>query len=136
MRVAIVNKGYKFSGSNNIDSVAWYSDNQYIDSLNLHFAKPVGTKVPNQLGIYDMTGNVTERCWDWNDDYGDYYQICDNLGTVTNPTGQLSPILGNPGRILRGGCFGTSTTCRNSFREAAPSDYFDASSGFRVVRRP
>ncbi len=56
-------KGFKYSGSNNIDEVAWYSsDNNVI-------IRQVGEKKTNELGIYDMNGNVSEWCWDC---YGDY----------------------------------------------------------------
>jgi formylglycine-generating enzyme required for sulfatase activity len=51
-------EGYKYSGSNNIDDVAWFEDN------SKESAHPVGTKQPNELGIYDMTGNVREWCSD------------------------------------------------------------------------
>ncbi|MCQ2291325.1 MAG: SUMF1/EgtB/PvdO family nonheme iron enzyme, partial [Muribaculaceae bacterium] len=55
-------RGYKFSGSNNIGDVAWYWDNSW---SKIH---PVGTKAPNELGIYDMSGNVEEWCSDWYDE--------------------------------------------------------------------
>lgn len=65
--------GYKYSGSNDIDNVAWYFDNSG------HKTHPVGTKAQNELGIYDMSGNVWEWCSDW---YGNY-----SSGAQTNPKG-------------------------------------------------
>ena len=52
-------QGYKYSGSNNLNDVAWYSDNS---GGTTH---PVGTKRPNELGIYDMSGNIQEMCQDF-----------------------------------------------------------------------
>ena len=57
-------KGYKYAGSNDVDAVAWYGGNSG------NTTHPVKTKQPNELGIYDMSGNVWERCQDkWCDDY-------------------------------------------------------------------
>ena len=78
-------KGYKYSGSNFIEQVAWYSDNS---GNTMH---PVGSKQPNELGIYDMSGNVYEWCYDW---YGAY-----DSGSHTNPVGPGSGSY----RIIRGG---------------------------------
>ena len=73
---------YRYSGSDDIDLVAWYHDNS--DST-LHYG---GLKMPNQLGIYDMSGNAFEWCNDW---YGNtYYYECNLSGIADNPEGPLS----------------------------------------------
>ena len=90
--------GYKYAGSNNINDIAWYSTNTN------GITKPVATKLPNELGLYDMSGNVYEWCYDW---YGSYSTA------QTNPTG---PATGTK-RVSRGGCCGfASTYCRVSCR--------------------
>ena len=92
-------RGYKYSGSNYIDNVAWYDGNS---GDKTH---PVATKSPNELGIYDMSGNVWEWCADW---YGDY-----SSGRQTNPKG---PYDGSR-RVCRGGCWSyIARCCRSSFR--------------------
>jgi formylglycine-generating enzyme required for sulfatase activity len=93
-------KGYVYSGSNEIDDVAWYNDNSGNTTHN------VATKSPNELGIYDMSGNVWEWCQDW---YGSY-----SSGSQTNPTGPTSGSY----RVRRGGCWGNAASgCRVALRD-------------------
>ena len=110
-------KGYKYSGSDNIDEVAWYSGNSE------NKAHPVGTKKPNELDIYDMSGNVYEWCNDWAGAYTEEPQI--------NPQG---PTTGSQ-RIIRGGNYHTNEwRCRVSARFAhAPSSVSRTPVGFRLV---
>ena len=111
-----LSKGYKYSGGNDADIVAWYSGDS---NKKTH---PVGTKEPNELGIYDMSGNVIEYCQDWYDTYpGD---------ALNNPVGPES----GTWRIIRGGAFGTEENyCRIPFRTAvSPNNYF-IDLGFRLV---
>lgn len=81
-------KGYKYSGSNNIEEIAWYGETYTIGKTH-----PVGKKKPNELGIYDMNGNVWEWCKDW---FGSYLSI--------NQTNPIGPNIGSY-REYRGGCW-------------------------------
>ena len=94
-------RGYKYSGSNYINDVAWYGGNS---GCKTH---PVATKLPNELGIYDMSGNVDEWCSDWYG-YGGY-----TSGAQTNPKGPYDGL----GRVHRGGSwiYGVGR-CRSSIR--------------------
>lgn len=111
-------KGFQYSGSKDIDIVAWYYRNS---SSATH---SVGTKQPNELGIYDMSGNVWEWCQDW---YGNYTSF-----SQTNPTGPSS----GSNRVLRGSSWyaDTETGCEVSFRISINSEYSDGDVGFRLVR--
>lgn len=109
-------RGYKYSGSTYIDNVAWYEDNSGGEP------HPVVTKSPNELGIYDMSGNVWEWCADW---YGDY-----SSGAQTNPKG---PYDGSD-RVFRGGnWYDFAGFCRSSLRLYCDPMRYSSNLGLRLA---
>jgi len=109
-------RGYQYSGSFNISDVAWYNGNS---GNKIH---PVGMKQANELGVYDMSGNVCEWCQDW---YGSYVS-----SSQTNPLGANSGSF----RVCRGGSWYFDTgNCRSSFRSRGNPDTRSRYLGFRLV---
>ena len=109
-------QGYKYSGSNVIDRVAWYEDNS---GGRIH---PVKEKQANELGIYDMSGNVREWCSDWYDYYSSSSQ--------TNPSG---PSTGTD-RVMRGGSWtDRARFCRVSNRSYNSPSRRSRRSGLRLA---
>ena len=112
-------KDTAYAGSNDVDAVGWYGDNS--DGAT----HAVGQMSPNELLIYDMSGNVWEMCWDWYDT--DYYASSPS----TDPTGPATGVL----RVTRGGSWGASDeNLRVSARQGQTSTYRSFSGGFRPVR--
>ena len=111
-------KGYKYSGSNTLDDVAWYPDNS---GKKTH---EVMTKSPNELGLYDMSGNVVEWCSDWFD--REYYADSPN----NNPKGASS----GSSRVFRGGSwYYGATYCRVSYHGGSTPSDRDSFRGLRLA---
>ena len=111
---------YNYCGSNIVDEVSWYEANSGGKTL------PVGLKKPNEIGIYDMSGNIWEWCWDRYD--AEYYK----KSPVKNPTG---PTAGD-NRVYRGGgCCGRLEWRRSTGRYNLPPSYSHSDMGFRIVRK-
>jgi len=115
----ILGKGYNYSGHDSISVVAWYNSNS---GYSVH---PVGTRAANELGIYDLSGNLWEWCWDI---FGPY-----PAGNQTDPHGSEN----GSTRVLRGGSFySDAASCLSSSRYSYDPMYYQATSiGFRCVRK-
>lgn len=108
-------RGYKYAGGNNIDSVAWCDGNSGNET------HPVATKQANELGIYDMSGNVLEWCSDWCGDY--------TSSSQSDPQGPSSGLY----RVIRGGCYyNFARNCRVSYRISNTLDYRSGYLGLRL----
>ena len=108
---------YLYSGSDTIEDVAWFEKN------SKHYAHPVAQKLPNSLGIYDMSGNVNEWCYDFYDLY--------ESGELENPVGGAK----TDARSIRGGCYDVfSYQCKVTTRGSVNPTIYGMNLGFRVVR--
>ena len=115
-RGGIHSSGNQYCGAHNLETVAWYSENAGKNAGRKTGAHPVATKAPNELGIYDMSGNVSEWCYDW---YGFY-----TTGVATNPKGPKKPTW----HVYRGGSFiDTESPCRVTYRKCE-----DVDKGFNI----
>ena len=111
-------QGYLYAGSNNIQEVAWYGSNSG------NTTQPVGTKQPNELGIYDMSGNVIEWCSDWLGPYSAEAQV--------NPIGPDTGAY----HVYCGGCwYLPANVCRCTHRRQTTAGYGEAAVGLRVALR-
>lgn len=109
-------EGYRFAGSDELNDVGWYADNS-------DQTKEVGKKKPNELKIYEMSGNIWEWCWDWYDKYSFY--------DISNPVGPNSGV----NRVTRGGSWDSvSDGCRSTFRNYDDPDCKNFNLGFRIAR--
>ncbi|MFB0536326.1 MAG: formylglycine-generating enzyme family protein, partial [Anaerolineae bacterium] len=118
-------QGYTYAGSDNPDDVAWYRGNS---GSQTH---PVGQKQPNELGLYDMSGNLWEWCWDW---YGkDYY----TSSAASDPQGPPAPpttLSWQLNRVRRSGSWReNSDSLRTTYRSMDYASYI-GDNGFRIVR--
>lgn len=111
-------KDFKYSGSNNLDEVAWYAPNAGMKT------NPVGLKKPNELGLYDMSGNVWEICSDW------YQKSYYKKSKKENPVNKKKSMF----RVARGGSWRSEEQrCQVRARNRNVRDHHISNGGFRLV---
>jgi sulfatase modifying factor 1 len=118
-------QGYEYVGGDNVDDVGWYEGNS---GGQTH---PVGQKQPNELGLYDMSGNMWEWCWDW---YGQDYYASSPVSDPTGPSTGTGVYIADADRARRGGSYREKAVyLRVAFRGADGATY-RGDSTFRLVR--
>jgi formylglycine-generating enzyme required for sulfatase activity len=123
-------KGFKYSGSDSLNEVAWYGALDNTGNRTLADGpSEVGKKLPNELGIFDLSGNIWEWCWDW---YGEYPSSSGRGGGHSREVGAYS----GKYRILRGGSwYFSAELCRSAFRNnISKPEYRLHNYGIRLVR--
>ena len=114
-----------YSGSDTIGDVAWYEKNSGSKTHEVKTDKVSGTDSANALGIYDMSGNVYEWCWDWGG----------TISSSTAATGSASGAVYGFNRVRRGGSWGYNANCCTvSYRSDISPSSRNYYIGFRVVR--
>ncbi|CAM1359114.1 exported hypothetical protein [Tenacibaculum litopenaei] len=125
-----LHSGINYNSEAILAEYAWYQNNS---GSKLH---AVGTKKPNELGIYDLLGNAGEWCRDWYDK--DYIKNIPETTVMVDPTGPASPVDANKNKVQRGGSYyeGTVVVALYSrwFDKADPGGTYGIWNGFRVVQ--
>lgn len=113
-----LSKHYKYSGGNTPDEIGWFANN-----TGQTGTRPVRAKKPNELGLYDMSGNVYEWCNDWKYEFTPEHQV--------NPTGPETGII----KASKGGSWHSSTkSLRVSNRDDDPPEFYSHNVGFRIAK--
>jgi formylglycine-generating enzyme required for sulfatase activity len=119
-------RGYQYAGSDNLNGIAWYDRNSGNQTHN------VKGKLPNEIGLYDMSGNVWEWCQDWREFFSDQFDD-EDLIPVLNPVVDIRPSGGEVVRVYRGGSYNTSREYCPSVNRMNPSAMNNIGRGLRLA---